>query len=123
MRYVAVRARKLAGWLVLAAAVAVVVRLTEPDPEHGRSEDAEDADTERGYEHAPGDHDGYLGEVWDRHVDDAVALSLPSLPVREKEWHSVSCPCTICTTYQPHEIQNDWPFQPPRLYMVRDDDA
>lgn len=68
----------------------------EPEPEHGRTEDAEEADTERGYEHSPRDQG------------------------TETEWHSVTCPCVICTTYQPHEIENNW--YPP-LRVVREIDG
>lgn len=141
------RVRTLAGWLVLGVAVAVVVRVTGPDPEHGRTEDAEEADTERGFEHSPGDHDS----EWDSHVDDAVAMSRPQLPVRHvqcetcgwftddvaahaeflcgslpPEAHGHQCPCVVCTTYQPHEIVGNWhPSKGPRsgLYLVKEGDG
>lgn len=58
----------------------------EPEPdEHGRSEDAEEADTERGFEHSPRDQG------------------------TDREWHSVTCPCALCVQYTTHEIENNWP--------------
>lgn len=75
-------------------ALELVSESTEPEPDHGRSEDAEEADTERGFEHSPRDQG------------------------TDREWHSVTCPCVCCTTYQPHEIENN--YYPP-LRAVREE--
>lgn len=75
---------------------------------------------------------------WERHVQEALDVirpipePLPPLPVREKitppvhesDLHSDDCPCTVCTTYQPHEIIGNWhPSKGPRagLYLVTDE--
>lgn len=71
----------------------------EPEPDHGRSEDAEEADTERGFEHSPRDQG------------------------TDREWHSVTCPCALCNEVVYAPVVNNWPFQPPRLYMVKGDDS
>ena len=112
----------LVGWAVLVGqagwAYKVTAPWTRPEPEpdqHGRSEDAEEVDTERGYEHAPGDQDS----EWERHVDDAVSMALPLRG--QQEWHSVSCPCTMCTAYQSHVIENNW--YPPLRVIDGGDDA
>lgn len=106
----------------VAEALELVAAEPEPD-EHGRTEDAEEADTERGYEHSPEDS-GLLHtqcQTCGWWTDDMAAHHGYACETLPTEAHGSDCPCALCNEIVYAPVVNNW--YPPLRVIERGDSA